>query len=90
MRGFLTLVFASSLAIGCGGSSEGPPKPLARHFDEVYIAAIPVADQQASFDAQHEWTVSRAEDAKAQADLNEANMQLGIARNDAKGAHLAV
>ena len=56
----------------------------------MYIAAVPVADQQASFDAQHEWTVSRAEDAKAQADLNEANMQLGIARNDAKAAHLAV
>jgi len=90
MRGFLTLVFASSLAFGCGGGAEEPPKPLARHFDEMYIAAVPVADQQASFDAQHEWTVSRAEDAKAQADLNEANMQLGIARNDAKAAHLAV
>src|SRR5439155_1679822 len=89
MRGFLTLVFASSLAIGCGGSSEGPPKPLERHFDEMYIAAIPVDQQKASFDAQHEWTVARAEDAKANADLNEANMQLGIARNDAKPSHPA-
>jgi hypothetical protein len=56
----------------------------------MYIAAIPVDQQKASFDAQHEWTVSRAEDAKANADLNEANMQLGIARNDAKASHLAV
>jgi hypothetical protein len=56
----------------------------------MYIAAIPVDQQKASFDAQHEWTVSRAEDAKANADLNEANMQLGIARNDQKAAHLAV
>ena len=56
----------------------------------MYIAAIPVDQQKDSFDAQHEWTVSRAEDAKANADLNEANMQLGIARNDAKASHLAV
>ena len=78
------------MGLGCGGGSEEPPKPLARHFDDMYIAAIPVDQQKASFDAQHEWTVSRAEDAKANADLNEANMQLGIARNDAKAAHLAV
>src|SRR5438067_1111440 len=90
MRGILTLVFASSLAIGCGGGAEPPPKPLERHFDEMYIAAIPVDQQKDSFDAQHEWTVSRAEDAKANADLNEANMQLGIARNDQKAARLAV
>jgi hypothetical protein len=90
MRGLLTLVFASSFVFGCGGGAEEPPKPLSRHFDEMYIAAIPVDQQKASFDAQHEWTVSRAEDAKANADLNEANMQLGIARNDAKAAHLAV
>jgi hypothetical protein len=90
MRGFLALVFASSFVIGCGGGAEPPPKPLDRHFDEMYIAAIPVDQQKDSFDAQHEWTVSRAEDAKANADLNEANMQLGIARNDQKAAHLAV
>ncbi len=97
MRGLLVIGFASTLALGalgslggCGGGAEEPPKPLSRHFDEVYIAAVPVDQQQASFDAQHEWTVSRAEDAKANADLNEANMQIGIARNDQKAAHLAV
>ena len=89
MRGLLAIGFACVL-FGCGGGSEEPPKPLSRHFDEVYIAAIPVDQQKASFDAQHEWTVSRAEDAKANADLNEATMQLGIARNDAKASHLAV
>jgi hypothetical protein len=89
MRGILAITFASTFVIGCGGSEE-PPKPLSRHFDEMYIAAIPVDAQKASFDAQHEWTVSRAEDAKANADLNEATMQLGIARNDQKAAHLAV
>jgi hypothetical protein len=89
MRGIVVIGFASSLLFGCGGSEE-PPKPLSRHFDEVYIAAIPVDAQKASFDAQHEWTVSRAEDAKANADLNEATMQIGIARNDQKAAHLAL
>ncbi len=90
MRGLLVIGFASALWFGCGGGAEEPPKPLARHFDEVYIAAIPVDQQKASFDAQHDWTVSRAEDAKANADLNEANMQMTIAKNDQKAAHLAV
>lgn len=79
-----------AFSIGCGGGAEEAPKPLSYHFDEMYLAAVGADGQKASFDAQHEWTVSRAEDAKANSDLNEANMQIGIARNDQKAAHLAV
>jgi hypothetical protein len=93
MRGIL----ASGLALlvigvtaACGGESDNPPTPLTRHFDEMYIAAIPVDQQRASFDAQHDWQVSRAENAKAEADLDNAQTQLGIARNDTKQAHLQV
>jgi hypothetical protein len=94
MRGFLACgfaLFAVGLTIGaCGGESDDPPVPLTRHFDEMYIAAIPVDQQKASFDAQHEWQISRAENAKAAADLDNAQTQLGIARNESKQAHLTV
>jgi hypothetical protein len=96
MRGFLSSTVALSaiaIAVGvgaCGGASDEPPAPLTRHFDEMYIAAIPVDQQKASFDAQHDWQVSRAENAKAQADLDNANTQLGIARNEVKQAHITV
>lgn len=90
MRGLLAIGFVIALSNGCGGSAEEAPKPLQYHFDEIYLASVGADPQKASFDAQHEWTVSRAEDAKANSDLNEANMQIGIARNDQKAAHLAV
>ena len=56
----------------------------------MYIAAIPIDQQKPSLEAQHEWAIAKAENAKAESDFNEATTQLSIARNDVKATQLAV
>jgi hypothetical protein len=90
MRGLRTIVLSSLFAVACGGASDSPPKPLSSHFDGMYIAAIPVDQQKPAFDGEHTWNIAKAENAKADADLNEATTQLGIARNEQKAAQLTV
>src|SRR5213078_4869440 len=80
--------FAGSLA--CGGASDSPPVPLARHFDDMYIAAIPPAQKPSVVQSQQDWSVARMENAKAEADLNESATQLSIAQNDQKRARLDI
>jgi hypothetical protein len=88
---FAIAVLASVVSFGaCGGSSDAPPGPLAKHFDDMYIAAIPVDQQQTVIQSQHDWSLSKMENAKADADLNEATTQLSIVRNDQKAARLGV
>lgn len=78
------------LAAACGGSSDAPPGPLAHHFDDMYIAAIPLDQKQSVVQTQNDWSIAKMEQAKAEADLNEIATQLTIARNDKQAAHLAV
>jgi hypothetical protein len=79
------------LALGaCGGGGDAPPGPLGKHFDDMYIAAIPPAQKPSVVQAQNDWSVARMENAKAEADFNESATQLAIAQNDQKAAHLGV
>lgn len=77
-------------SLGCGGSSDSPPGPLAKHFDDMYIAAIPPAQKPSVVQTQQDWSVARMENAKAEADYNESATQLSIAQNDQKRARLDV
>src|SRR3954451_24068730 len=83
-------VFAAGAALSGCGSSDAPPGPLARHFDDMYIAAVPPAQKPSVVQTQQDWSVARMENAKAEADLNESATQLAIAQNDQKRAKLAV
>jgi len=83
-------VFASVSASGCGGPSDAPPGPLAKHFDDMYIAAIPLDQKQQVVQTQNDWSLAKMENAKAEADLNSVNTQIDIGRNDVKAAKLAV
>jgi hypothetical protein len=83
----IALGLGLTLAAACGGPSDTPPAPLARHFDDMYIAAIPLDQKQAVVTTQQDWSVAKMQHAKAEADLNDATTQLDIARNDAKNAH---
>jgi colicin import membrane protein len=74
----------------CGGSSDSPPGPLARHFDDMYIATIAPGQKPQVVQTQQDWSVARMENAKAEADYNESATQLSIAQNDQKAAHLGV
>ncbi len=87
MRSFILLTIA---LIACGGPKDTPPGPLARHFDDMYIARIPVDQQSTAMNAQHEYALAKAENAKAEADYNDAAAQLTVARNDAKTMHIGV
>lgn len=78
------------LLVACGGSSDSPPGPLAKHFDDMYIAAIPLDQKQSVVQTQNDWSISKMEQAKAEADLNEAKTQQQIARNSLKQTDLAV
>lgn len=80
---------AASLA-ACGGSSDGPPAPLSNRFDDMYIAAIPLDQKQSVVQAQNDWSLAKMENAKAQADVNEAATQMSVVRNDQKASRLAV
>jgi hypothetical protein len=88
---FAAAALISALTFGaCGGSSDSPPGPLAKHFDDLYIAAIPLDQKQSVVQTQNDWQLARLQNAKAEADLNESNTQLSIVRNDQKAAKLGV
>src|ERR1044071_89305 len=89
-RNILVIAVLAAACGGCGGSSDSPPGPLAKHFDDMYIATIPPAQKPTVVQTQQDWSVARMENAKAEADLNESNTQLSIAQNDQKRARLAV
>ena len=91
--GALTKSFAGLFVltiIACGGPKDSPPGPLAKHFDDMYIAAIPLDQKQQVVQTQNDWSVAKMENAKADADLNSVNTQIEVARNDLKAAHLSV
>src|SRR3954469_23602976 len=86
----LASLLALGTALGACGGSDSPPGPLVKHFDDMYIAAIPPAQKPSVVQAQNDWSVARMENAKAEADYNESATQLSIAQNDQKAAHLGV
>lgn len=88
---FAIAVLAIVVPLGaCGGASDSPPGPLAKHFDDMYIAAIPLDQKQSVVQTQNDWAVAKMENAKAEADLNESATQLAVVRNEQKAAKLGV
>lgn len=83
------LLLTLSLAAGCGGGPDGPV-PLKRRFDDSYLARLPVDQQADVIKAEGDHAVAKREQAKADADLREAQDLLKIARNEAGAAKLDV
>lgn len=88
LAGLTLMGFAACLMLvaACGGDSR--PGPLKYTLDHMFIARIPTSEQQPSLDARSEVDVARADQAKAQADYDEAGTQLAAAQNDLKKADL--
>jgi hypothetical protein len=79
-----------SLTAACGGPDDSPPGPLARHFDDMFIADVDPGQQSGVLTAQTEWSKAKLENNKAQADFDAASSNLQNVRNDQKGAQLSI
>ena len=94
MAALSKLVLAATLTLGtlgaCGGSSDGPPGPLARHFDDNYIVQVPMDQRQTVVTTQNEWSLAKMKNAKAEADFNDSTTAINLARNDLKASRIAV
>lgn len=90
----LSKIFAIGVAVllatGCGGSSDSPPQPLQRKFDEMHVARFTLEQKADIVKARNDWEVSRMENANAEAQLAEITNQVGIVKNEQKAAKLAV
>lgn len=87
------VVLAGALAAGaaaCGGPSDPPPRPLSKHFDDVFLAQVPLEQREAELQAKQAYDRAVLEKAKAEADLKEARVQLDVARNERDAARLDV
>ncbi|MCX5743275.1 MAG: hypothetical protein NT062_12345 [Proteobacteria bacterium] len=84
-----TLTAALMLGAGCG-ATDTPPGPLGRHFDDMYIAQIPLAQKQAVVDSQQAWSIAKMENAKAEADVNDSTTQLTVSQNGLRTLHIGV
>lgn len=89
MRGLWQLVVCTLFVVGCGGG-DSPPKPLAKRFDDMYIARIPLDQKGSVVETQNQWSIAKMENANAEANLQEADGQLHQAKNDHKASKLAV
>jgi len=77
-----------TLAAACGGGDPGP-MPLAHHFDDMHIAAIPLAEKTQVIEAQNDYSLAKMEKAKAEADFAEVATELTVARNEREQALLS-
>ncbi len=91
MRLFGKLIAVSVFVLSaCGGPDDSPPGPLAKHFDDMFIADVDPGQQTGVLAAQTEWSKAKLENNKAQADFDEATANLANVRNDQKGAQLTI
>ena len=87
----LKLLVSSLLVAGMGcGASDEPPKPLGSHYDDMYIAGVPLDQKQSMIQTQQDWNVARMQNANADTQEKEAESQLHQAHNDVKAAQLGV
>jgi hypothetical protein len=79
-----------STAAGCGGSSDSPPAPLQRRFDEMHVAKFTLEQKTNIQKTRQDWDIARMENANAEAQLKEIDTQVGIVKNEQKAAKLVL
>ncbi|MCA9676460.1 MAG: hypothetical protein KC464_15615 [Myxococcales bacterium] len=72
----------------CGGPSDPPPGPLSNHFQDTFLAQIPLDQRKDEIAAKQAYDIAVLEQAKAEADLNESRTQLDVAKNERDSAAL--
>ena len=86
IRSCLTIAAACVALSACGGPSR--PGPLKHHFDDMYLAKVPIDSKRSVLDAQQDWSIAKMELAKARQDYETAGLDVKVAQNDAKKAKL--
>ena len=87
---FLSIsVLSATLVLGCGGGGPNGPTTLKFHYDEVHIAQFSLDEKSTVLSAQNEFQRARAEQMKAESELNESKTTLKVAGNELKQAILA-
>jgi hypothetical protein len=87
----ITLAAAAAAALmlaACGGPSDPPPGPLPKHFQDTFLASLPLDQRKEEIAAKSAYDVAVLEQAKAEADLNDSRMQLDVAKNERDAAVL--
>jgi hypothetical protein len=85
------MIFAVGCLLACGGGDEdSPPGPLASHYEMKYIVQVDTSQQTAAIDAQRNWNLAQATEAKAKADYDDMGTKIQAARNDRAKAKLEV
>jgi hypothetical protein len=72
----------------CGGASDGPPRPLGRHFDDVFLAQIAVDQRRDEITAKQAYDIAVLEQQKATADFDASKNQLDLAKNERDKARI--
>jgi hypothetical protein len=83
------LVSSSLFALGaCGGAQDSPPRPLSRHFDDVFLAQIAVDQRRDEITAKQAYDIAVLEQQKATADYDASKNQLDLAKNERDKARI--
>jgi hypothetical protein len=72
----------------CGGGGESAPKPLKHHFDDMYIATVPIEEKQRVIESQQAYAVAKMEKSTAEANHAESGMKLDLAKDELKRAKI--
>lgn len=91
LSAFRVILLATLAAIGtaaCGGGAASRPGPLKHTIDEMYIARIPMDQQQPVLEAQTEFQRARMEQNQVEVEYNESSTELSVAKNELERANL--
>jgi len=88
IRNLVSVLALPAILLGCGGGGDPAPGPLSYHFDDMYIARVPIEEKQEVFKAQNDYAVAKSERALAETNFNENATQMDVAKNERKQALL--
>lgn len=74
----------SAVAIGLLACGPKVPGPLEHHFNDDYLARVPVNDKRSVLDAQQDWSIAKMELAGIRQEHGSINTEVKLAQNDAK------
>jgi hypothetical protein len=88
LRSLVVSLLLGAPVAACGGPSDPAPGPLGRHFEDTFLAQVPLDQRKDEIAAKQAYDIAVLEKAKAEADFNESRVQLDVAKNERDAARL--